>query len=58
MDTDGGKELSLAQTEDLEELKRRYRIFSTPVLRRWMSVVIGPHRNAMAAILKERGLDK
>ena len=58
MDMDGGKELPLAQTEDLEELTRRYRIISTPVLRRWMSFLIGPHRNAMAAILKERGLDK
>lgn len=55
---DGRKELSLAQTEDMEELKRRYRIISTPTLRRWMTVVIGPHRNAMAAILRERGQEE
>ncbi len=47
--------LPLALVEDWEELKRRYRPFSAPVLRRWMTVVVGPHREALAAILEERG---
>ena len=56
MEKDGRQETPLAQVEDLEELKRRYRIISSPVLRRWMTVVVGPHWKAMAAILKEREL--
>ena len=40
--------------EDPEELKRRYRAVSSAVLRRWMDAVIGPHHDAMAAILNER----
>ena len=44
----------LAAVEDPEELKRRYRPVSSPVLRRWMDAVIGPHHDAMAAILAER----
>ncbi len=50
-------DLPLAQLEDPEELKRRYRFISSPVLRRWMAVVVGPHREAMAAILEERGVE-
>ena len=40
--------------EDPEELKQRYRPVSSSVLRRWMDAVIGPHHDAMAAILAER----
>ncbi len=54
MDEETWGELPLAQVEDPEELKRRYRPFSSSVLRRWMTVVVGPHREAMAAILTER----
>jgi len=45
----------LAQVEEQEELMRRYRIYSSEVLRRWTAVVKGPHRRAMEALLKERG---
>ena len=48
-------ETPLAQLEDPEELKRRYSPFSDEILRRWMENVTGPHREAMAAILRERG---
>jgi len=51
---DGRRELPLAGMEDPEELKRRYRAVSSAVLRRWMDAVIGPHHDAMAAILNER----
>lgn len=54
MDKETRGELPLAQVEDPEELKKRYRPFSDPVLRRWITVVVGPHREAMAAILAER----
>ncbi len=54
MDEETWWELPLAQVEDPEELKRRYRPFSSSVLRRWMTVVVGPHREAMTAILAER----
>ncbi len=46
----------LAQVEDVEELKGRYRIYSDQVLLRWMSAVVGPHRTAMAELLRERGV--
>lgn len=45
---------SLARVEDPEELKRRYRCVSGPVLRKWMAAVKGAHREAMAAVLAER----
>ncbi len=48
------EELPLAQVEDLEELKARYRGFSDEVLARWMEAVTGAHRAAMAAVLEER----
>lgn len=54
VDANKWQELPLAQLEDPEELKRRYRAISSSVLRRWMTVVVGPHRNAMAAVLAER----
>lgn len=54
MEKDGWRDPPLAHIEDMEELKRRYRAISSPVLRRWMSVVVGPHRSAMAAVLAER----
>ena len=56
MEKDRGDEMPLAQVEDPEELKRRYRVISSPVLRRWMTVVTGPHWSAMAAVLEEREL--
>lgn len=48
------KEPPLAELESAEELKGRYRAISSEVLRRWMDAVIGPHRDAMAAVLAER----
>lgn len=54
MEENGRRELPLAGMEDPEELKGRYRAISTEVLRRWMSAVIGPHHDAMAAVLAER----
>ncbi len=47
-------QLPLGQVEDLEELKRRYRVFSDDTLERWADLVIGPHREAIAAVLRER----
>lgn len=46
--------LPLGEVEDPEELKARYRIYSDRLLAHWVTVVIGPHREAMAAILRER----
>ncbi len=46
--------LPLGQIEDPEELKRRYRIFSDQTLERWVTLVVGPHREAIAAVLRER----
>lgn len=54
MEQGPGQDLPLAQVEDMEELKNRYRFISDAVLRRWMTVVVGPHHEAMAAILAER----
>lgn len=48
------REAPLAELESAEELKGRYRAISSEVLRRWMDAVIGPHRDAMAAVLAER----
>ena len=48
------KERPLAQVEDMEELKERYRAFPSEKLRRWVELVVGPHREAMAALLRER----
>lgn len=48
------REPTLAELEDVEKLKGRYRAISSEVLRRWMDAVIGPHRDAMAAVLAER----
>ncbi len=53
----GEWELPLAQVEGLEELKRRYRIFDSATLRRWAQAVTGSHREAMEALLRERGED-
>ncbi len=58
MEKEPGQDLPLAQVEDLEELKNRYRFISDSVLRRWMTVVVGPHHDAMAAILAEREAKK
>jgi len=55
MEQDEPRQAPLAQLEDQEELKKRYAFVSSRVLRRWMSVVVGPHREAMAALLRERG---
>jgi len=44
----------LASLEDPEELKARYRVFSSETLSRWAALVKGPHREAMLAVLEER----
>ncbi len=49
------EEVPLGQLEDGEELKRRYGVFRDEVLLRWIEAVTGPHREAMIAILRERG---
>ena len=54
VEKEGEKRVPLAAVEDPEELKQRYRPVSSSVLRRWMDAVIGPHHDAMAAILAER----
>lgn len=51
----GSQERSLAQVEDLAELKKRYGVFSCEKLLRWAQLVVGPHREAMEALLRERG---
>lgn len=55
VEKEGEKRTPLAAVEDPEELKQRYRPVSSAVLLRWMGAVIGPHHDAMAAILAERG---
>ncbi len=45
----------LAQVEDIEELKGLYSAYSDRLLLLWVNVVTGPHRAAMAEVLKERG---
>ncbi len=50
-----GRETPLAQVQELRELKRRYRIYNDETLRRWMTAVMGRHRQAMEEILTERG---
>lgn len=49
------KGASLAEIEDVEVLKAQYDIFTDRVLLKWMDAVTGSHREAMAAILRERG---
>lgn len=49
------EETPLAQLEDPAELKRQYQSFDSRTLRRWAQAVVGPHRAAMEAILRERG---
>lgn len=49
------KKSSLAEIEDVEALKAQYDIFTDRVLLKWMDAVTGSHREAMAAILRERG---
>ena len=49
------EELPLAQVEDREALIRQYRTFDSRTLKRWSQVIVGPHREAMEAILRERG---
>lgn len=48
------EQLPLGQVEDPEELKDRYRVFSSETLERWSTLVKGPHREAMLDILRER----
>ena len=56
----GGREetgkIPLAQVSELEELKARYDVYSDEVLMKWVNAVTGSHRNAIASILKDRGL--
>lgn len=55
MDMTGpSQETPLAQVQELEELKRRYRIYNDEILRRWIKAVTGSHRQAMEEILRER----
>lgn len=49
------EELPLAQLEDREALIRQYRVFDSRTLKRWSQVIVGPHREAMEAVLRERG---
>lgn len=49
------QERPLAQVEDIKELKERYRAFPSEKLTRWAQLVVGPHREAMEALLRERG---
>ena len=49
------KRLTLAEIQDVEALKERYRIFDDRVLLKWMQAVTGSHRDAMIAVLRERG---
>lgn len=50
----GPRPTPLAQVEELEELKRRYGIYNSETLQRWVTAVTGSHREAMAQLLKER----
>lgn len=50
-----GQEPSLAQVQELKELKRRYSIYNNEILLHWMEAVTGSHREAMEEILRERG---
>lgn len=50
------QQLPLAQVEELAELKRRYSIYDSQTLLRWMKAVTGSHRTAMAQLLAERGI--
>lgn len=54
MDEEWDGALPLAQMEDVEELKRRYEIFSDQILEKWRRVITGPHREAIEAVLRER----
>ena len=46
---------SLMGTDDVEALTAQYRIFSSTVLLKWVKAVKGTHREAIAAVLRERG---
>lgn len=48
-------ETPLAQLEDRAALIRQYQCFDSRTLRRWAQAVVGPHRAAMLAILRQRG---
>lgn len=48
-------ETPLAQVEELAELKRRYEIYDSATLFRWVTAVTGAHRQAIAAVLRDRG---
>lgn len=52
------EELPLAQLEDQGALMRQYQCFDSRTLRRWAQAVVGPHRAAMLAILRQRGEEK
>lgn len=51
------KKRPLAQVEDVEELKERYRLYNDEILLHWSQAVVGPHRAAMLELLRERGVD-
>lgn len=46
---------SLMGTDDIELLTTQYRIFDSTVLLKWVKAVKGTHREAIAAVLRERG---
>lgn len=51
--TPGGA--SLAEIAELDALKVRYQAFDDQMLLKWVEVVTGTHRDAMAELLRERG---
>ena len=46
---------SWTDIRDPEALKQRYRLYDSRILRRWMEVITGDRREAIAAVLRERG---
>ena len=50
-----GKRVPLAEMEDIQALKEQYQIFTDRVLLKWMEAVTGSHREAITALLRERG---
>lgn len=50
-----GKRVPLAEMEDIQALKEQYQLFTDRVLLKWMEAVTGSHREAIAALLRERG---
>ena len=49
-------ERPLAQIDDVEVLKARYRCFGSAILQKWSGVITGAHREAIEAVLAERAV--